>query len=93
MKYSLGLLLMMLVIINNTLSDELNDRPIIGILTQKKNKNQDIHCYPLCEITQNGWSESGKLIFFIILKIRFLILFLKKSTFRSLSMFGFKFVK
>jgi hypothetical protein len=36
MKHSLGLLLMMLVIINNTLSDELNDRPIIGILTQKK---------------------------------------------------------
>jgi hypothetical protein len=37
MKYFLELLFM-LVIINNTSSDELNDRPIIGILTQENAK-------------------------------------------------------
>jgi hypothetical protein len=35
MKFTLVSLFMMLLIINNTSSEQLNDRPIIGVLTQK----------------------------------------------------------
>jgi hypothetical protein len=68
MKFILESLFMMLLIINNTSSEQLNDRPIIGVLTQKNHeKTKTFIAAPYVKLLEMGGARVVS-IFLLLLK-------------------------
>jgi len=81
MKFILESLFMMLLIINNTSSEQLNDRPIIGVLTQKNHeKTKTFIAAPYVKLLEMGGARV----------VSILLLLLKYLTFYCFSKFLFE---